>query len=474
MAETRLIDVITHLKRPRVLVIGDLLLDQYLFGAVHRISPEAPIPVLHVGREEYRAGGAANVAWNLASLRARVSCIGTVGRDEHGTILTKLMRKAGVDTRIIVDSKKPTSTKTRVIAQHQHVVRIDREHADSIHTAVGAALSSKIKAASKKADIIVMSDYQKGTLSSEVCKTAIKTGLPVIVGLKGTDMMKFKGATGAALNQSELYALSGNTRLKQSAREIVRKLKLKFLIVTLGEKGLAVFPREGADIHLPTQAQQVYDVTGAGDTVLSAFALAYASGASLSDCARIGNIAAGIVVGKIGTASATRLEITQHIRKEELSHVQKIMGERELLRRLKMERERGHSIVFTNGCFDVVHLGHIKLLQFAKTQGDILVVGLNGDESIRRLKGARRPIVDYKGRAHVLSALEAVDAVVRFDSDTPLALIKKIRPDVLVKGGDWAKKSVVGRAYAKRVVLVPLAKGYSTTNIIERIVERHN
>ena len=384
---------------------------------------------------------------------------------------SKNIQKGKRGSRFLI--KKPTSTKTRVIAQHQHVVRVDREHADPIGIQVERTLATKIRVASKKADIIVMSDYQKGTLTPGVCRATIKTGLPVIVGLKGGDMMKFKGATGASLNQSELYAFSGHTNLKRSARDIVRTLKLKFLIVTLGEKGLAVFPSEGEEIHLPTQAQAVYDVVGAGDTVLSAFALAYASGVSLSDCARIANSAAGIVVGKIGTASATRQEIIEHIRKEEFSHVQKIMSERELLRRVRAARARGGTIVFTNGCFDVVHLGHIKLLQFAKTQGDMLIVGLNGDASIRRLKGAKRPIVDYTGRAHVLSALEAVDAVVRFDSDTPLALIKKIRPDVLVKGGDWTKKSVVGRAYAKRVVLVPLADGHSTTNIIQRIVERH-
>lgn len=468
-------DIVKGLKRSRVFVVGDVLLDQYVFGNVHRISPEAPVPVLHVAREEYRLGGAANVAWNLSSLGARVSCCGAVGKDSNGAALKKLLRAAHVKTEhIVTDTQKPTGTKTRIIAHHQQMLRVDKEHATSLNASAERALLLAVRRAVKKTDIIVVSDYQKGTLSKAVCRALIRAGIPTLVGLKGGDVAPYRGATGASLNHAELLALTREKKTERAAHAMLRRLQLQFLIVTLGEKGLLVFPKGEKVICLSTVAREVYDVTGAGDTVLAAFALCVASHVPYVECARIANIAAGIVVGKIGTAVATRQDIIRHIQSEESLHARKVVNERELLRLVKKMREHGKKIVFTNGCFDIVHAGHTKLLQFAKAQGDVLVVGLNSDNSVRRLKGERRPIMEHNERAHVLAALEAVDYITFFDSDTPLSLIKKIRPDVLVKGEDWKGKRVVGRAFTGRVALVPIVAGKSTTSIIERIVARHS
>ena len=467
--------VIKSLKRARVLVAGDVLLDQYVFGNVHRISPEAPIPVLHVESEEYRLGGAANVAWNLSALDARVSCLGVVGKDPNGILLKKLLRAEGIQTvNILSDAKKPTGTKTRIIARHQQMLRVDKEEAAPLRGVAERALVSALRREAQKNDVIVISDYQKGTLTPPVCRALINSKVPVVVGLKGGEITKYKGAAGASLNQAELLQLSTKKTLEKAAKEIVRNLGLQFLIVTLGERGMAVFSRDGEMIELPTVAQEVYDVTGAGDTVLAAFTLSFASGLSLLECARIANTAAGIVVGKVGTAVATREEIARHLNGEESLHARKAVKEHEFLRILKKERARGKKIVFTNGCFDILHAGHTKLLQFAKAQGDVLVVGLNSDDSIRRLKGKMRPIVAHDERAHVLAALQVVDYIITFDSDTPRELIKKIHPDVLVKGEDWKGKRVVGREFASRVALVPLMEGKSTTNIIKRIAERNS
>jgi D-beta-D-heptose 7-phosphate kinase/D-beta-D-heptose 1-phosphate adenosyltransferase len=476
MMTTRLIQLIDSLARPKVLVVGDVILDRYMWGRVSRISPEAPIPVLDTLKEEFRAGGAANVARNLASLGAEVTLGGSVGDDAWAHVLTTGLKRDGIaPSALVVDPRKPTSTKTRMMAHNHQLLRVDQENAEAISADIEKALIEKIRKAD--GDLAIVSDYHKGTLTPAVCQAIIQSKKRVLVGLKSHDFKKYTGATGATLNRQELRAISGVADLDQGARRVMKQLKLKFLVVSLGEHGLALYNGGGKTFRIPTDARQVFDVTGAGDTLLAAFGLAYASGYPLEDCARIGNLAAGIVVGKVGTAVATREEMIEHLLGGGHLTGAKIVSEADLLQRLQEERRKGKRIVFTNGCYDLLHIGHVKLLQFARSQGEVLVVGLNSDASVRRLKGKSRPIVPQEERAQIIGALEAVDYVVLFDEDTPKRLIERVKPDVLVKGEDWAGKTVVGSdtvgKRGGRVALAPLIKGSSTSSIIQRILERH-
>lgn len=475
---TRLIELIQSLARPKVLVVGDVILDRYVWGRVSRISPEAPIQVLETQREEFRAGGAANVARNLASLGARVVFGGSIGDDAWGKILTSELSRDGISSDAVVcDTAKPTCTKTRMMAHNHQLLRVDQESVEPIGRKTEQALIERIRRAAPECDLVIVSDYQKGTLTPAVCQAVTRLKRPILVGLKSHDYQKYSGATGAALNRSELRSISGSVDLEDGARQIMKSLKLKFLVVTLGEHGLALFSPAAEPHRMPTDARQVYDVTGAGDTLLSTFGLAYASGLSLEDCARLGNVAAGIVVGKVGTAVATREEMIEHLLGGGHLSDAKIVDETTLAKKLDEERRKGRRIVFTNGCFDLLHVGHVKLLQFARSQGEVLVVALNTDHSVRRLKGPARPIVPQEERCQVVGALESVDYVVMFDENTPKRLIDLVKPDVLVKGEDWADKTVVGSdTVAKRggrVALAPLVQGSSTSTIITRILERH-
>jgi D-beta-D-heptose 7-phosphate kinase/D-beta-D-heptose 1-phosphate adenosyltransferase len=462
----RLAALLDRLGAPRVLVLGDLILDRYLWGAVSRVSPEAPVPVLNVRREEFRPGGASNVVSNLAALGARVSVGGVVGRDKGGDALLRLLRGFGADVSpVIRDAERPTPVKTRLVAQRQQMLRVDEEKTDPIPAAPRArVLAAALKKASAS-DLAIVSDYHKGTLPPELCEAFIrKAKCPVLVGLKGRDHRKYAGATGASLNRSELLTISGEDDVDAGARKILRELRLEFLVVTLGEKGMRVFARGSAPFTLPAVARQVFDVTGAGDTALAAFGLAFASKLPLEDCALLANAASGVVVGKVGTETVTREEL----RAQTDGH-RKILRLPALLKALQGERGRGRKIVFTNGCYDLVHAGHASTLEFARSHGDVLVLGLNSDRSVRRLKGDGRPLVGQGDRARLLAAFEAVDYVVLFDEDTPAKLVKAIRPDVLVKGEDYRGKEVVGRGHAGRVVLAPLVKGISTTDLLRRI-----
>jgi len=473
----RLASAVARLGAPKLFVAGDLILDRYVWGAVHRISPEAPVQILDAGREEFRAGGAANVAHNLAVLGARVSCGGVVGADDEGRTLARLLREHGVDPRpIVADGSKPTSMKTRLIAHNQQMLRIDREKKDAVSAAVERRLVAAIGRAAASSDGALVSDYNKGTLTPAVCRAIIaafaRRGKPVVVGLKSRDFRKYRGATAASLNRNELALVSGEDDVERGARKIIAALSLKFIVVTLGERGLLVMPRTGEPVRLPAVARQVYDVTGAGDTVLGAFALGYVSGLSLEDCAALANGAAGVVVGKIGTATVTREELLEYAAAAGTAH-RKVLEAPALAVALADERKRGRRVVFTNGCFDLLHVGHVRTLEFARAKGDVLVVGLNTDRSVRRLKGASRPILKEDERAAVLAALECVDYVTFFDGDTPDRLVRKLKPDVLVKGMDYAGRRVVGRdfveSYGGRVELAPMVDGVSTSDIVERI-----
>jgi D-beta-D-heptose 7-phosphate kinase/D-beta-D-heptose 1-phosphate adenosyltransferase len=462
---TRLIEIVGRLKAPRIFVLGDLILDKYVWGSVSRISPEAPVPVVNVKGEEFRPGGASNVVTNLAALGARVSCGGVVGKDKEGGELLQLLRARGDVNAVLRDAAKPTPLKTRMLAHHQQMLRVDQERVDPIPPATQARLLAAALRQAARSDLAIISDYSKGTLPPELCRKFIRQArCPVLVGLKSHDHRKYEKATGASLNRSELRALTLEDDVDRGARKLLKVLSLRFLVVTLGDKGMRVISRDEDPIMLPAVARQVFDVTGAGDTVLAAFAVAYASGLSLEECAILSNASAGLVVAKIGTETVTREELIAD------GH-RKILPLPALLQALQGERKRGRRVVFTNGCFDLVHAGHASSLEFARSKGDVLVVGLNSDKSVRGLKGAGRPLVPQEDRARLLAAFEAVDYVVVFEDPTPADLVKRIRPDVLVKGDDYRGKEVVGRDHAGKVELAPLVKGISTSEIIRRVRE---
>ena len=465
----RLIDLLDRLRKPRIFVLGDLILDRYVWGSVARVSPEAPVQILNVQREEYRPGGASNVVNNLAALGARVSAGGVIGRDAGGTELRRLLRAARADVgAVVIDPRKPTSVKTRMIAHNQQMLRVDQEETEPVSGDVERRLLAAALRATANADLAIVSDYNKGTLPHALCERFVRGAkCPVLVGLKSRDYRKYARATGASLNRSELLTISREDDVDRGARRIIRELDLQFLVVTLGEKGMRVYPRKGDPVSLPAVARQVYDVTGAGDTALAAFGVAYASGLPLDECILLSNAASGVVVAKVGTETVTRDELRAQAAHGD-GH-RKILRLPALLKALAAERARGRKVVFTNGCFDLVHAGHVQTLEFARSKGDLLVVGLNTDRSVRVLKGDGRPILPQGDRARILAALEAVDYVVLFDEDTPARLVRSVRPDVLVKGEDYRGKAVVGRDHAGRVELVPLVRGVSTSEIIRRI-----
>jgi len=478
---SRLAEAVRRLRSPRVLVVGDLILDRYVWGDVNRISPEAPVQILDASREELRLGGAANVAHNVAVLGARASCAGVVGRDAPGTGLLELIRSLGVGAAGIVrDDSRPTTVKTRLLAHNQQMLRIDHERRQSIAPSVEKALARAVSKAAASADLALISDYNKGTMTPRVCRSLIdafrRRGKPVLVGLKSRDIAKYARATGASLNRSELALVSGVDSVAAGAKKIVRRLGLEFLMVTLGDKGMHVYGRSGAPVTLDAVARQVYDVTGAGDTVLAAFGTAYACGLPLEECALMANAAASIVVGKVGTATVTREELLDHASPGDEAGRRKVLDPPALRRALDGERKRGRRIVFTNGVFDLLHAGHLSLLRFARSRGDVVVVGLNTDRSVRALKGPSRPIQDAAERAGMLAALECVDYVTLFDEETPERLIRQVRPDVLVKDEDYAGKKVAGRDFVTstggRVEFAPRVRGYSTTDLVARIRRR--
>ena len=466
---TRLLEALSKLGEPRILVLGDLILDRYVWGTVSRVSPEAPVQILKVDREEYRPGGASNVVHNLTALGAKVSCGGTVGADAEGSELVRLLRAGKADVSSVVrDRDKPTSVKTRMLAHNQQMLRVDSERTEPLSPGVERRLLAAALRRAARCDLAVISDYNKGTLTPHVCEQFIRAArCPVLVGLKSRDYRKYARATGASLNRSELHTISREDDVDLGARKVMRELGLRFLVLTLGEKGMRVYSKSAAPITLPAVARQVYDVTGAGDTALAAFGLGYASGLSLEECALLSNAAARVVVAKVGTETVTREELRAQAADGD-GH-RKIVKLPELERALRAERARGRKVVFTNGCFDLLHAGHASILEFARSKGDVLVVGLNTDRSVAELKGKGRPILPQADRSRLLAAFEAVDYVVLFDEETPAKLVRRVRPDVLIKGEDYRGKAVVGRQDAGRVELAPLVKGMSTSEIIRRI-----
>jgi len=471
----------------RCLVIGDLMLDEYLWGKAERISPEAPVQVVDVVREELRLGGAGNVVNNLVALGAQVSVCSVIGEDANGRALLEdfNQRTVAVDA-IFPDPSRHTSRKTRVVASNQQIVRIDRESREPLSPAMEDQVCRWIAAHGAAFDVILLSDYLKGVLTPRVIQAVVAAAapakVPVLVDPKGTDYTRYHGASILTPNRKEAEAAAGITirdseSLGQAARLIMERAGLDNLLVTRSEEGMSLFSRDGETVHIPTVAREVFDVSGAGDTVLASLAIGVAAGMDLAEAARLANIAAGIAVGKLGTSTVSPTEIINAVALTHSDSDSKIKHLDVLTAIIAAEKARGKRVVFTNGCFDLLHAGHVKYLQKARSLGDLLVMGLNSDVSVRRLKGEKRPLIGEEERAHILAALDCIDYVVVFDEDTPLELITALKPHILAKGGDYTADGVVGKdvveAYGGRVELVTFVDGKSTTNIIERILERY-
>ncbi len=466
-----------------LLVIGDLMLDEYLWGKTERISPEAPVQVVDVTREELRLGGAGNVVNNLVSLGCRVSVCSVIGADDNGTVLRHVFTGMGVDTDgLYEDPMRATSKKTRVLASNQQIVRIDRETKQPVSSEFEDRICAYLREKGPSFRAILVSDYAKGVLTerllAEIIGIARALHIPVLVDPKGNDFGKYGGATILTPNRREAeiasgVAITGEESLVRAAKTLLDRVDLEALLITRSEEGMSLFLRDGTVTHIPTTAREVFDVTGAGDTVLSMFSLALAGGRMFADAAMLANIAAGIAVGKVGTSTVSPREIVEEVGHGHRDSDSKIKNLDVLSGIIAAEQDKGRRVVFTHGCFDLLHVGHVKYLQKARGFGDLLVLGLNSDASIRRLKGPERPLIGQEERAHVLAALDCVDYVVIFDEDTPLRLIETLRPQVLVKGGDYTREGVVGHdvveSYGGRVELVEFVDGKSTTNIIEKI-----
>lgn len=487
---SKFISHVMTLRPCQVVVVGDIILDRYIRGRVERLSPEAPIQVLDVDDEVSLLGGAANVASKVTELGSRVHLIGAVGDDGPGREIRALLRKCPqVIEGLITLPSRPTTVKTRLVAHNQQLLRVDHEQRGPLPNAYRDLLAEMAFEASSKADVVILEDYGKGVLSREVIRAAIegasKRSNPVIVDPNGHDFRKYAGATILTPNLRETEIATGksikdDSDLQAAAEILLDQTGSSAIVVTRDSRGISLFRHEDQRVTLtqiPTVPVAVYDVTGAGDAVVAGIAVALASGMELDAACDIANLAGRSVVRQlgVGTVSIRRLldEITECTQPAEQT---KIVDEAEAVEQTADIRRGGGKVVFTNGCFDILHFGHTHLLQFARAQGDFLVVGLNSDDSIRRLKGLHRPLIEGGQRARMLSLFPFVDLVVEFDEDTPIKLLDALRPDILVKGGDYSPETVIGRelieSYNGRVVICPRLEGLSTTGIIEKFHDR--
>lgn len=483
MTRAELFEAVEGLARPRVLIVGDLILDRYVSGDVERISPEAPIPVLAARHMRELCGGAGNVAANLRAMEAEVGLVGVVGDDAPGARLRALLAESGVEAEgVLSDPARPTTEKTRMISGVQQILRVDWESSSPVARELASRLAVALSSRTAGAGALVLSDYGKGVLESSVVVAALgaarKAGIPVLVDPKGDDYRRYTGATLITPNRREAEQALGRRlpdldAVRAGARDLIELAQLDAIVITLGADGMLHMERGGEPQHVPTVARAVFDVTGAGDTVIAHLALGLAAGLPLALSAELANEAAGIVVGKRGAASVTRAELLGALRDVQRSaHDGKVLEGAGLDAQVAAWRAQGRRIVFTNGCFDVLHAGHVAYLRFARSKGDVLLVGVNDDASVRRLKGEGRPVNPLADRLAVLSALESVDAAAAFGEDTPERIVKRVTPHVLVKGEDWRTKGVVGREWVEshggEVVLAPLLPGRSTSSILER------
>ena len=434
----------------RLLVIGDVMLDRYWHGEASRVSPEAPVPVVKVGNREDRPGGAGNVALNMAALGSAVRLVGIVGNDETGLELLSRLNAAGVYCDFLQSADKPTITKLRVIGQHQQLIRLDFEQEFEAADIIG--LQGKVKSLIGDSQVMVLSDYGKGALqeTANLIELGRSKDIPIIVDPKGTNFEKYRGATLLTPNLSEFEAVVGHSNNEEEfmnkGLRLVKDLNLEAILITRGEHGMTLIRPDSPELHLPGRAQEVFDVTGAGDTVISVLAAAIAAGDGLADSTALANLAAGLVVGKLGTAAISGPELRRAVL-DELDSGRGVMTAEQLRIAVQDAKAHDEKIVFTNGCFDIVHAGHVGYLAKAKQLGDRLIVAINDDESAHRLKGPGRPINPVERRMAVLAGLEAVDWVVSFSEDTPEPLLEFLQPEVLVKGGDYTIDEVVGGDY---------------------------
>ena len=465
-------------ENPKILVIGDLMIDHYLWGKCERISPEAPVQIVNIDKENSVLGGAGNVINNLRALESNVDVLSVIGNDNTAKELEALLESIEVKSdMLIIEQNRKTSKKSRLIASQQQVLRYDNESIEDISSASEKEIINKLSANISNYDVVILSDYGKGVLTTKLTQEIIsisnKNKVKVFVDPKGKDYSKYKGAYTLTPNKKEAIEASNilindNESLEKAIKKLKEECELEVSLITLSESGIAIF-----DDNLrikPTVAREVYDVTGAGDTVIASIAFAIANHMKIDDAIQFANLAAGVVVGKIGSATASLDEIYEYessLNKSNSSSHIKSFEEIEIL--AKKLHDKGKKIIFTNGCFDILHAGHVKYLEEAKSYGDVLILGLNADSSVRKLKGPTRPINNQDDRAYILASLESVDYVVIFEEETPYELIKLIQPHVLVKGGDYEGKDVVGQDIAQELRLVQFVDGKSTSKIIQRI-----
>ncbi len=467
----------------RILVAGDLMIDEYLWGDVERISPEAPVQIVEVNHEQFTLGGAGNVINNLVALEAKVTAVGVAGTGHDGNLLIEMLKKLNVNIEgVLQDPKRPTTRKTRIIASNQHVLRIDRETKREISDHTCRLLVKKLEEQIPQADIVLVSDYGKGTLTKTLLSLLVKickyNNKMIIVDPKGLDFRKYSGVTLITPNKKEA-SLASNVEIKdestllQAASILLEKVEMEKLLITCGKDGMVLFEKNTPPYRIHTKARQVFDVSGAGDTVLAVVGLAVASGASFGQAASLANTAAGIVVGKMGTATVTQKELAAAMTSESIGISSKFKEISDLNPLMTRFRQKNEKIVLTNGCFDLIHAGHIKLLSEAKKLGDILIVAIDDDLSVRKLKGPGRPVINQNNRVRILCALDAVDYVVVFSSDELLTLIDIVRPDFLTKGSNYTTKEIYGHQqvekYGGNIRLIPITENISSTTIINSI-----
>ncbi|KAA0681918.1 D-glycero-beta-D-manno-heptose-7-phosphate kinase [Roseomonas genomospecies 6] len=472
---------IDSLSRASVLCVGDVMLDRFIYGSVDRVSPEAPIPVLRIERETAMLGGAGNVAANVMALGAGCRFVSVVGEDAAGLELVRLVAKeTGDGGGLIAEPGRQTTVKTRFIAGRQQLLRADAETIAAVESDEEVMVAARTGMLTVGA--VILSDYGKGVLTdglvAQLIQAAREAGLPVVVDPKGDDFGRYRGASVITPNRKELIQATGmpadsDAEVEAACRFLLETCGIDAVVATRSERGMSVVTRDGAT-HLPANAREVFDVSGAGDTVVATLTSALSVGVDLTDAARLANLAAGIVVGKVGTAVVRAPELLSALHEQEWrSGEEKVAALEQAVERAERWRARGKRVGFTNGCFDLLHPGHISLLNQAKAACDVLVVGLNSDASVKRLKGETRPVQNETARATVLASLACVDLVVVFGEDTPEQLIHALRPDVLVKGADYTIATVVGadfvQSYGGKVVLADLVDGQSTTNTIKRM-----
>lgn len=461
----------------RVLVAGDVILDRYVHGSTDRVSPEAPVPVVRVEHTEERPGGAANVAVNIRSLGVSVSLLGLAGNDDGADVLNRQLAALDIDTRLCRRDGFPTTTKLRVLSRHQQLLRLDYEI--DAAGANASVLTGHFRELLPDCRMVVLSDYAKGSLGDvrELIAMARGNGIPVIVDPKGEDFRRYSGASLLTPNRKEFETAAGgridDRDIETTARRLCHDLDIEALLVTRGEQGMSLVQRSGGEaLHLAAHSHEVFDVTGAGDTVVAAIAAALASGNTLPDAVAYANYAAGLVVEKLGTASVSTAELNHAIRVGDSGGGAKILDRETLDMVIDDIRRKGARLVMTNGCFDILHAGHVDCLERARALGDCLVVAVNDDDSVRRLKGEGRPVNRLEERMAVLAGLSAVDWVIPFSGDTPEALIRHVSPDCLVKGGDYAPEHIAGASHVRArggdVVILPLRPGCSTSTLLAK------